>query len=351
MRPAPRAAPAAHSPLTQQNGHAEATGDAHDTLQRQGTIAWRISQNMSGLPAEKIDSAIQANMPRRIHQRSARPDTLGLPGLPGHKAYEVSLDKYKGLHTEGFFKDNPLMRPELEFRQHGYSADPIPYALWRDDWVTGSLLLSFLLLIYIVSRARHQFVLQARNFFYTPQNVETSFAKDITFESRAVLLMSIMLSLLGGFMAYAYSQYTLDLFLSQISPYFLLFIYFGCFLLYFAVKSIAYAFVNWVFFGRAQRKLWSDARSFVLSIECLLFFPAVLVFVYFDVSIRHMAGILIAFLLLAKCLLAYKCFTIFFREIYCLLHFIVYFCALEVVPIIALLQSLTYITGNLIIKY
>ncbi|MCD8304347.1 MAG: DUF4271 domain-containing protein [Prevotellaceae bacterium] len=326
-------------------------GVASDTARHKGTIAWRITQNMQGCPPEMIDSVIQANIPQRIHQRSTRPDTLSIPGLPGRKTYEMRAEDIEPVYTLGFFKENPLLHPELRIREHGYSAVPVPYMLWRDDWVTGILLLCFVLLVFIVNRARHQFLLQARNFFYTPQSVETPFAKDITFEGRTVLFMTILLCLLGVFMSYAYSQYTLDLFLSQLSPYLLLSIYLGCFVAYFVLKRIAYGFVNWIFFTKAQRKLWTDACSFVLSIECLLLFPSVLVFVYFNLSIAHIASALIFILFIAKLLLSFKCYSIFFRGFHCTLHYLVYLCTLEIVPLVALWQSLTFITGNLIIEY
>ncbi len=324
---------------------------AGDTAHRRGTMAWRITQNMKGQPPAKIDSVIQANLPKRFVQRSTRPDTLEIPGLPGRKAYEISPSDIEPVYTLGFFKDNALLHPELQVRQHGYSADPVPYQLWRDNWVSGTLLLSFILLVLIINRARHQFILQARNFMYTPLNAETSFAKDITFESRTVVFMTILLSILGGFLAYAFAQYTLDLFLSQISPYLLLFLYMGCFLLYFLVKRVAYSFIDWIFFQKMQQRLWADACSFVLSVECLCVFPTVLVLVYFDMSVRQILLTLCAILVFSKTLLAYKCYSIFFRKFYCVLHFFVYLCALEIVPLIALWQSLTFLTGNLIIKY
>ncbi|MCD8266666.1 MAG: DUF4271 domain-containing protein [Prevotellaceae bacterium] len=306
---------------------------------------------MQGCEPEMIDSVIQANIPRRIHQRSQRPDTLSIPGLKGRKTYEISAADIEPVYTLGFFKENPLLHPELQAAEHGFSAVPVPYMLWRDDWVTGLLLLGFALLVLVANRARRQFVLQARNFFYTPQSVETPFSKDIAFEGRTVLSMTILLCLLGVFMAYAYSQYALDLFLSQLSPYLLLSIYLGCFAAYFVAKRAAYALTGWVFFTKAQRKLWADACSFVLSIECLLFFPSVLIFVYFNLPIARIASVLLVILLAAKTLLAVKCYSIFFRGIHCLFHYLVYLCALEIAPLVALWQSLTLITGRLIIEY
>ncbi len=318
---------------------------------RRGTLAWRISQNMQGCSPQRIDSVIQANMPRRPRIRSTRPDTLEIPGLKGVRTYEVSCDEIDKVYTQGFFKDNPLLHPELRVREHGFSAVPVPYALWRDDWVTAVMLVAFVLLVASVNRAKRQFFLLARNFFYEPKNTETSFAKDITFEGLSIVFMTMLLSVLGGFFAYVYAQHTFDLFLSQISPYFLLVLYMLCFVGYFVAKWMLYAFVNWVFFERPQRKLWLNTFSFVLSVECLLFFPSVLVFVYFDVPMRSIIVTLLSFFIFAKMLLAIKCFAIFFGRMHCLIHFLVYLCALEAVPALVLWKSLARIAASLIVQY
>ncbi len=244
----------------------------------------------------------------------------------------------------------PTLQTEVMSDAHGFSAEPAPYQLWRDNWVTGTLLLAFIIIVFLINHTRHQFLLQAKNFLYTPTNAETPFAKDITFNSTAVLLMVLLLSLLGGFMTYVYTQCSFDLSLCTLSPYILLFTFTGCFLLYFLVKAALYRFVDWVFFTKTQHKLWLSAYSFVISLECLLFFPIVLIFVYFNLSIQQAILTLFAVLVLLKLLLAYKCFSIFFPYFYCLFHFFSYLCALEVVPLITLWQFIAFVTGHLIIR-
>ncbi len=244
----------------------------------------------------------------------------------------------------------PALQTEVMSGAHGFSAEPAPYQLWRDDWVTGTLLVAFIIIVFLINHSRQQFLLQAKNFLYTPTNAETPFAKDITFDSKAVLFMTLLLSLLGGFITYVYTQCNFDLSLCSLSPYILLFVFTGCFLLYFLVKAALYRFVDWVFFTKTQHKLWLSAYSFVISLECLLFFPTVLIFVYFNLTIQQVLLSLFVLLVLMKLLLAYKCFSIFFPYFYCLFHFFSYLCALEVVPLMALWHSIAVLTGYLITK-
>jgi len=316
-----------------------------------GTLAWRITQNMKGCSPQQIDSVIQIHIPQRKQQRSTRPDTLEIPGLKGKKPYVMTTDDLESVYTLGYFKDNPLLHPELRVTHHGRSAVPVPYMLWRDDWVASVLLFSFVLLIYVVGQLKHQFVQQAKNFFFPVKNRPTLFAEETSFESHAVFFMIFLLSLLGGLLSFVYAQYTLNLFLSQVSPYLLLFIYTGCFLSYFILKQILSSFVNWVFFEKHQQEQWKESSNFLISIECVLIFPLALVFVYFNISVIHTIIILGIILLFAKILLVYKCYSLFFPKIYGLFHLFAYLCALELVPLLALWKSLTFITENLIIKY
>ncbi len=275
-------------------------------------------------------------------------DTLSID----HDTLSVDIDTLSVDTVALLASPDSQSEPQIEVEPIAYSisAEPAPYLLRRDDWVAGTLLVSFIIIVCLINHIRHQFLLQAKNFFYTPQSAETPFAKDITFDSKAVLLMTLLLSLLGGFMAYVYTQCNYDLSQCTLSPYILLFIFAGCFLLYFLVKTAAYSFMDWVFFDKAQHKLWISAYSFVISLECLLFFPAVLVFVYFDLSIQQASILLFSLLVFMKMLLAYKCFSIFFPRFYCLLHFFSYLCALEVVPLIVLWRLIVIITGHLMIK-
>lgn len=310
---------------------------------------WRIAQQMQGCTPQQLDSAIQANLPVREKIRSERPDTLSLPGLPGRKPYEaqdriVSFD-------EGFFKQNPMLHPELPYRSMGESAVPLPYMLRRDDWVTGSLLLCLVILVLNLSKIRQQLRQQTKEFFSTPKETKGLFAVETGVEGRARLFMIFQLCLLGGVMMFAYSQYELNVFLGQLSPRWLLSIYVLSFVAFFILKKIMSAFVNWIFFPKSQQKIWNDSNSYLISVESILFFPLALTFVYFRLPFEKIVWIFLFILLIIKIILAFKTYKIFFSKSYCLFHLFAYLCALEIMPLLALWKTLAIVTENLIVKY
>ncbi len=277
-------------------------------------------------------------------------DTLGTIYLQelGQEACDVLTPSADSIFTDGFFEANPLLHAELQAGQQGISATPVPYMPWRDDWVTGTILVCFFLLVFIVSCSRQQIVLQIKNFFYNPSRTDTSFAKTIAFRPLPAILMELMLCLMGGFMAYSNVHATRDIFLSSISTYLLLLVYIGCFAGYFVLRRLLANIVDWVFFTHTQHQLWIQAIHLFTAIEAILVFAVVSTFVYFGLSLDDTFIALFCVFGICELLLALKCFTIFFGHFHCLLHFFSYLCTLEAVPFVILLKTLVIVTDNIL---
>ncbi len=324
--------------------------EADDSATYQGFSVWRIAQQMAGCTPQQLDSAIQANLPHREKVRSTRPDTLCLPGLPGRKPYEAQEDRIVDFDM-GYFRDNAMLHTELPYRSRGMSAVPLPYRLWNDDLVTGILLLCLILLVYVFNKTRRQMAQQARDFFFAPKKHTGLFAVETSIEGNARLFIVFQLCLMGGLLTFAYAQYTLDLFLGQVSPRLLLAIYVGCFVAYFVLKRMCYGFVNWVFFSKSQQKVWNDSYSYLISLESFVFFPLALIFIFLGITFEKGIWIFLILLILIKILLGFKTLKIFFPKIHGLFHLFAYLCALELMPMLTLWMSLVFITNSLIIKY
>ena len=318
-----------------------------------GFSVWRIAQQLAEkgeYTDQQLDSAVQANLPVRERVRSTRPDTLSIPGLPGHKPYEAQTDRIIDFN-QGFFRTSPMFHPELPYRSCGESAVPLPYILWRDDVVTGGLLLCFVILVLTFNKMRSHLRQQSKDFFFAPRQQTGLLAVETGTASRARLLMLIQLCLLGGVMMFGYSQHQLQFFLGQLSPRWLLGIYVASFILFFISKFLLGRFVNWIFFPKSQQTTWRSTYFYLIFVESLLLFPLALTFVYFRLPFEKIVWMFLFILLSIKILLAYKAYQIFFPKFHCLLHLFVYLCALEIMPLLALCKILVMITDNLIVKY
>ena len=327
---------------------ADGLGYGGDSVVHHRFSVWRIAQRMPGCTPQQLDSAVQANLPVREKVRSERPDTLSLPGLPGRKPYE-SDNRIINFGSD-FFKGSPLLHPELPARNQGVSATPLPYALSNDNLVTSGLLICMLMLIFVVNKTRRQLRQQSKEFFVAPRQHNGLFAVETNIEGWAHIFTVLELSLMGALTMFAFSQYELNLFLGQISPRWLLGVYLASFLAFFAVKRMLTRFINWVFFTPFQQQLWSEINSYMLTAECILFFPLLLTFVYFRLPFAKTGFMFLGILILTKILLAFKARQIFFPKIYGFLHLFAYLCALEIMPLLALWKTLDIVTENLIVK-
>ena len=251
----------------------------------------------------------------------------------------------------GFFQGDSLMHPEVGVRQTGFSGIPRAYQLWRDDWVVLFVLMCFILLTIIQKRIRKQLFSEAKEFFFPTKNISKKEKRDNNYEQLIPLLMALILSIMGGLGVFMFTQKGLHLFLGQISPYMLIGIYIGIWMFYFIFKNLLSAFVNWIFFDKQKRALWRKSYFFLFSVETLLFFFAIISTIFLNLSSVIPLWIILTIGLVIKFLHLYKTFLIFFPKIYGTLHLIVYFCTLEIIPLLAVFKVLIRVTDELIVKF
>ena len=251
----------------------------------------------------------------------------------------------------GFFQGDSLMHPEVRVGQTGFEGIPRAYQLWRDEWVVLFILLCFVLLAMIQKRARRQLSSEAKEFFFPTKNTSKKEKRDNNIEQLIPMFMTLVLSIMGGLAMFMYTQKQQHLFLGQISPYVLIGIYIGIWMLYFIFKNLLSAFVNWIFFDKQKRELWRKSYFFLFSVETLLFFFIAISTIFLDLSSVISLWIILTIGLVIKFLHLYKTFLIFFPKIYGTLHLIVYFCTLEIVPLLAVFKVLIRVTDELIVKF
>lgn len=79
----------------------------------------------------------------------------------------------------------------------------------------------------------------------------------------------------------------------------------------------------------------------------LLFFPLLLLLIYFQIDLKIVLISGLTLLLIVKILLLLKCFSTFFEKFYGILHLFVYFCTLEAAPVVVLWTILKEFTKGL----
>lgn len=320
-----------------------------DSIHYHRFSVWRIAQSMPNATPQQLDSAIQANLPERETFRSERPDTLEIPGLHAKSPFPV-LDDLPVCYKMGFFQHNKLLHPEVELHQSGYSGIPLPYQLWRDDWITSLVLMCFFMLVFIGNKIKSRFIPQFKDFFFPLRNKSVVDDGEVTIERHADVILMLIMSMMGSLAFFIYTQSRMNFSMGQISPYMLIGLYIGLWIAYFIFKTLLSQFVNWIFFDKTSRKSWRKSNSFLISVESMLLFPVAIITVYFNLSLVISCWIILLIGIITKSLLFYKTYQIFFGKFYGILHLFVYFCTLEMMPLLVTLKVLTLVTDELIVK-
>ena len=258
----------------------------------------------------------------------------------------VSLPQY---YKENFFSNDSLYHPEVSRTHVGVAGDPVPYSMNNDSIITGLLIACFLLTVLTYSRISDFIIRQLKDFFYVQKGEHS--VNETGNELRLQMVFIVQTSLVYGLLYYFYTvNFLTDSFIFS-SEYIVLAIFMGVFLVYFAARFGFYAMVNPVFFDKTENKKFLTSLLLITSMEGILVFPILLLLAYFHFSALYAIYYVALAVFLVKILTFYKSHVIFFKQNRYFLQNILYFCALEIVPLIALWGGLLSIVDLFIIKF
>ena len=294
-------------------------------------------------PAQQ-DSAIQAWLEPREIRYSEQPDTLHLPGEGIPKDLKaVNLPQY---YRENFFSNDSLYHEELSAQEYyGMAGDPIPYSYANDHLVTSLLIIGFLLIAFTFSRMSNFIVGQAKNFIRPSKN-----SLSLSETSGEIYMQIILTGLTCIVYALLYYLYATEFLASTYvtsSEYALLGIFLGVFVVFYLLRFGLYTMVNNLFFDSDRNKKFLTSLLYISSLEGLLLYPALALLAFMHLPAQNAIWYCIIVLILVKIMTFYKCFTIFFKQNDLFLQIFLYFCALEMIPLMMLWSGLLVITENL----
>ena len=292
-------------------------------------------------PAQQ-DSAIQAWLGHREIRYSEQPDTLHLPGEGIPKDLKaVSLPQY---YRENFFSNDTLYHEELSAQDYfGMSGDPVPYSYANDNLVTS------LLIAFAFSRMSNFIVGQAKNFIHPSQNRLT--LSETSSEIYMQIVLTFLACIVYALLYYLYATEYLATTYVTASKYVLLGIFLAVFVGYFLMRFGLYTMVNNLFFDSSRNKKFLTSLLYLSSIEGLLLYPALALLAFMHLPAQNAIWYCLTVVILVKILTFYKSFTIFFKQNDLFLQIILYFCALEMVPLFTLWGGLSVIVDILKINF
>lgn len=236
---------------------------------------------------------------------------------------------------ERTFGDDSLIAETRQRLLAGEAGDPVPTSLAADDGVTATLLACFLLAMAALTGARAFVVRMAKAFFRTSRDGSAPMSEtpaEVRFQSLLVVEGCLLLAVL---------QHSVDFSTGRADPYagadhWAMATYAAIFAAYIVGKHAVQAVANAVFFDTRANREWLRWALFIAAAEGAAMFPVTLLRVYFDLPVAAVMAALGAIVAAAKVLSLCKCKTIFFRSNGGFLQIILYFCALEIAPLLAL---------------
>ena len=310
------------------------------------------AQVLSWLPRdatpEQQDSAIQANIKPAEITWSQQPDTLHLPGQSAGRSWrDVSMPKY---YRESYFTGKPWFHPDLFGGRLGVAGDPVPYSIARDNVITLLLLACFILAMVAYAKSKRFILRQAKDFFRPPHSENMTAMTETSGELRFQFFLVLQSCLLFALIYFFYVQINVtDTFV--IDQYQVIGVFALIILGYVLLKAAAYSVAGWVFFDKRRNEAWMKAFLFMLAMEGVCIFPIVMLQAYFEMPVQTTLVCTAAVLGVFKLLALYKSYLIFFRQRGHSLQIFLYFCTLELMPLVILAGALAMTCSLLKVDY
>lgn len=253
------------------------------------------------------------------------------------------------LGFEPLINDSLLCAAQAHSSRFGVLGHPIPSQLGNDDLTTITLLLCFVTIAVSIAFAREFISRQLRNFFYEVHSEELNniTSNELRFE---ILLVVIDCMLLGIASYIAASEKIPGIFVRD-TVFTNIIILSALFCGYFLCKWLMHFVVDPVFFGGKKTIQLFKVQLFITACSTTLTLPLVMLLVFFDLSVEKCIFYFCGVLILNKILTFYKCWFIFFRQKGFFLQTFLYFCALEITPLLAFSGVWLMTVNNLKINF
>lgn len=234
---------------------------------------------------------------------------------------------------------------------NGMQGEAMPYKLVSDSNVMSAIILGFLLIVVALQNEKKGVIRIFRDCISTSSDRANLFDDSYNSTSNipTVLLCGVS-GIMGGLLIYHYYSYSNPNFFFNANHPAMMGIYTGILIIFLLLKWIMYSFINWIFFDKEKNRLWIENVFNIIAALGFTLFPTALYIVFLDSEFHFSSKIILIIIFISKILLFYKCFRYFFRGFHGVLHLILYFCTLEIIPDLFLWKGIEFINSILILK-
>ena len=223
---------------------------------------------------------------------------------------------------------------------------PVPYSLQSDDFITSLLYATVVVAIVALAQSRDFFARELKVFFREPSR-DYEFYTETAVAVRFQIFLGFQTCLLLALATFLFTTHYIPGITTVTAQHNFILILVGCFMGYFIVKGLIQSLVGWVYFESQENRRWQKSQLFLVGVEGLPLLPIVLLLCYYSMS--FMAAQILCFLVVTfvKILTFYRCYAIFFQKNRPRLQIFLYFCTLEIVPMLAFYGIMVQVINTL----
>ncbi len=278
-------------------------------------------------------------MPQNSHSGTAQnavPDSLWHMDI--YKAMTTETTRPTSTDTTGFttFQLERVLLPEGT----GVTGDLPPYEFRTDNGITCALLLCFFIMACIIFR-HSTFMYDGIRRFFRLNSTANEFEERTETEFHLQLFLIFQTCFMTGLILFSVLYERFPEILRPMSPHSAIAAISGIIFFLILIKRVIYSIVNHVFFNRNQCRSWMDIYLQSITISGLLLIPATILGIYQDLTGSTQLTYFLCVFGSIKLLLLYKCLRTFFKYKWGWVHLILYFCTLEIIPMVFAWRALT----------
>ncbi len=279
----------------------------------------------------ELDFSPHHDAPRAESSWTLMPDSFALYRAHIDSALIEQADVHRYLH-DSFFERDSIYRTEVSTPGYGVAGDPVPYTLRSDNMIALLLLLCFVVFSVSLANSKHFITRQLKKFFDTPHGDDDELFSETFGELRFQIFLVLVGCLLIALAGYLFVTDRIAQTFVLANDFQLVALLFGAMVGYYGVKTFLHTIVNNVFFGSKKNIQFLKGSLFLNASMSVLFFPVVMLMIYYDFSVQNATYFFVVVLIIVKILTFYKSWAIFFRQKGGILQTFLYFCTLEVTP-------------------
>ena len=216
---------------------------------------------------------------------------------------------------------------------------------------TGSMIMFLLSCLFLITSYRlgHIYIANLMHNMFSIKGKDDLYSDHTMSDTRIIIALIVNTCLMEGFlMFYGLSWYNPQLTLALQSSVFLhVFVLILSAALFITLQLFLYRLIGFTFSDDKLTELWVGGFLASQATLGLLLFPIVVITLVFPSTIKSMLTIAITLYILARIVFIWKGFRIFFNNFSSSIYFILYLCAVEIVPPLLALAGTVYVCSIL----